>query len=150
MLDLVHFVFGPITLTGTEHLSDKFGTKFILTNFTSSNLRFGTIAVTYGVPESPRISFWTGSKSLELSPIEKLQVSFGMERIEPTLTNPIAKYKKQYLEYSTSAQDPRFKPGFIGQYLEFFTLAQGNRLGFDSATIRDAQRAVSFAQSLLD
>lgn len=150
IFDLADFIFGPPVITDKKYLNDKSGKKFIQANFSSGESRFGTITISFGVPESPKISFWTGSKSFELSPIEQLRVSIGMERIEPSLRQPIARYVKQYSNSTAATENPNLKPGFLGQYLEFFSLAQGKRVAHDSATIVSAQRAVSLAQTLLD
>lgn len=150
IFDLVDFIFGPPLITDKKHLNDESGKKFIQANFCSGESRLGTIAISFGVPESPKISFWTGSKSFELSPIEQLRVSIGMERIEPSLREPMARYVKQYSNNLVAPENPTFKPGFLGQYVEFFTLAQGKKAVYKSATVISAQRAVSLAQTLLD
>jgi predicted dehydrogenase len=150
ILDLLSFILGPITITHKEHMNDEDGIKYTLANFISSNLSIGTISIAYGVPDSPRISMWVGNKSIELSPIENLNISIGMKRVEPTASSPIATYAKEYSHWELDNDDIRFKPGFLRQYLEFYSLVEGKRTNFDSASVLDAQRAISLAHALLD
>ncbi len=150
LLDLLNFILGSITITNKEHISDEEGIKFTRASFISSNLSIGTISIAYGVPDSPRISMWTKDKSIELSPIEHLNLSIGMKRIEPTESLPIASYRKEYINWKLDNVDVRFKPGFLRQYLEFYSLAEGKRTSFDSASVLDAQKAISLAHELLN
>ena len=150
ILDLANFLFDSIVITDKRYLNDEFGHKFILANFTSNNTSYGTITIAYGIPENSKISLWSGNKSIDLSPIEKIQITTGMTRLEPTPTEPIARYVKQYSNWVLGDPDITFKPGFIRQYLEFYSLSKGERIGYDSATIMDAQKAVALAHSLIN
>ena len=150
LLDLLNFIFGPISITHKEHLRDASGNKFTSAGFATNNFSIGTISIAYGVPDSPRISMWVGNKSIELSPIENVNISIGMKRVEPTTNLPIATYTKKYSHWEMAEDDITFKPGFLKQYLEFHSLVEGKRTNYDSANVLDAHKAMLLAHTLLE
>ena len=79
-----------------------------------------------------------------------MNVSIGMKRVEPTTNLPIATYTKKYSHWEIAEDDIAFKPGFLKQYLEFYSLVEGKRTTYDSANVLDAHKAMLLAHTLLE
>ncbi len=148
-LDLLHFILGNRKLVHYSlEQSDVFGTlsKFLFLDYGSIK---GVLHITFGSPGNYRFDFQNGSILSSLSPIELYNEFDSMSIEQPTQESPIRRYRaiNSRSDYMPIIEDSLFKPGFLGQSIEFFNFVNGEKL-INGANLDDAVRAARLADAI--
>lgn len=149
MVDLTRYLFGEILNANTVFSSFTDGLQAVcLSVVTETGLR-GTIRCFGGVPENYSINYWNASTSVELKPIEFLNLNHGMELEEANSKFPFKRYRKNTYEWNLHDADIETKPGFALQYQEFKNFILGIPEGIPLPTLSDAYKSLYWAKRII-
>lgn len=148
-LDMARFVFGDLTVTAVERLSDErgwpCGVAALLQSPRGDVVQF---VGNWGTPANFALSIDRPGRRLELRPLEAGAVFTDMEVVEPTVEVPIRTYRPvQSGRVDLDEVDARLKPGFFAQAEAFARLCRGEDPA-PAARLEDAHAALVLAEAL--
>lgn len=123
MFDLIRFLIPEPTLNFVS--SDSSGSNFIYKIEDLENSSVGILRVSFGAIRNQQITWDSVNLSVTVKPIEYLTAANSFEVSEPTADLPIRRYVPimSTSEFPSSVLvDTTFKPGILGQAVEFLKL----------------------------
>ncbi|MFM5968872.1 MAG: Gfo/Idh/MocA family oxidoreductase [Micrococcales bacterium] len=155
VLDLLQHLFGELSIAGVAGVQNETGLVSRAVSFESASGAVGTTIITFGSPSGYFIDIHTPGKSASLKPIEFFNEFVGVQVIDPTPEVPLRHYvPTRGAAFELSQDDLDFKPGFLSQSRELYTLATDGPDALPmalrkSASIADARRILLLAEQLL-
>lgn len=148
--DLVNYLASGLTIVDVHHVqvvSERKGGVLVLR---SPRGDLCTISANWNTPANFSLAIDRDGERFELRPLEYGAIYRGMRVVEPTIDTPIRKYLPQRAFEILPDQDSiKFKPGFVAQCRALLDLIDGIRSPI-AAELRDAQVALSFAETLME
>ena len=149
ILDLLAYLFGPVSKLSTERCFDEIGIKAISTLIKFKSGACATVNISFNLPDLYEGKIATSSAVFTLKPIEQLTQRSEIEIIEPKEESKARIYKTRGPIWNIDKIDLQFKPGFYKQYLELKGLVNNTPRSI-GASLRDAKNALTLAEALLD
>lgn len=151
MLDLIRFLIPEPTLNFVS--SDLSGSNLIYRIDELEGSNVGLLRLTFGATRNQEIKWDSGNLSATVKPIECLTIANSFEVSEPTAELPIRRYvpimsKSDFA--SSVIVDAKFKPGILGQAVEFLNLIS-NPSKYNSSLLAkpiDAFEALKMAEKI--
>ncbi len=150
--DLINYLFDgpelefPIQASSSSH--PGFATVVLMTNKLGGRNQIGSLSLSFGSPSNYSISVSKPGGKAVLEPLEFFEEYRGLSVKEPSDENPIRTYSPNSIGRSElRPSEKKFKPGFLGQMRELYSLSEGGSLSeLKSATFDDAIGALQFAE----
>lgn len=149
MIDLVNYliinpqfregIFSELNLTSNFRIFQQ--TKYV-----------GSIEIHFNSKENTSIDFQNSFENIKIQPLEKLYRFNNIEIIEPKGRRQYRIYNvgfKNSPEKNTIEESGLYKPGFLGQYQEYFNYCKFNIHPNKLATLNDAYRALKIAEKIV-
>lgn len=151
-LDLLRFVFGPLSLKSVTRLAGPGGQlNGFAATLMSSRGDVIELSGNWGTPANFALSLDRPGRRVELKPLELASIFEGMEVLEPSNDIPIRRYVpilRNRVGLETS--DRLEKPGFVQQALAFKALFETDTLTPTvAARLEDAEAAIRLAEELV-
>lgn len=148
--DLVNYLASGLTIVDLHHVQTVNERKGSVLVLRSSRGDLCTISAIWNAPANFSLTIDRGGERFELRPLEYGALYRGMRVVEPTVDAPIRKYLPQrVIEIPPDQDSIKFKPGFVAQCRALLDLTNGTRSPI-AAGLRDAQVALSFAETLME
>lgn len=148
IFDLMLYLFGELTIIQKATVSDN-SNLHISCLLKDVNGNILNLKILFGVPGNYGIRVYSNGQTIELSPIESIEIFRGMKMIPATQDFPIKQYQpiSEYKAIPTR-DNLNFKPGFVPQYLELYEMCQGKN-PLISATLEDEKRNLNFVEEII-
>lgn len=151
MFDLIRFLIPEPTLNFVS--KDSTGSNLIYKIGDLEDSSVGILRVSFGAIRNQQIKWDSDNLSVTVKPIEYLTVANSFEVSEPTADLPIRRYvpiMSTSVSPSSVLVDSKFKPGILGQAVEFLKLVS-DPSGYESSLLAkpiDAFQALTMAEKI--
>ena len=146
--DLINYLLGvPVNIQSVKQ-NNRDGV-----NSTSSVLEFlngsiATVTFNFGIPANTSIDIYSDGKNICVKPLEILTTYDSILGIPASKEIPYKRYKLiSSQEWTLPKEDVFFKPGFVQQYKEFYSVVNGKKMKV-GANLQDAKNALDLAAKI--
>lgn len=148
-LDLVRYLFGPCRIESVLRNMNKENLHSILVLLKNHDEKLIEVMISFGLPVNTSIEVWFSDRTVICKPIEDFAEFVSMKMIQP---DKFIKYKRyipeKFKNWEISDSDSIFKPGFLEQYKEFFSVVAGDSPR-NLATLTDARSVLELATKII-
>jgi predicted dehydrogenase len=112
----------------------------------------GNINLSFNSKKNTSIEFENSDLSIKISPLEKLQKSNNFKVISPELNHAYTRYKTTFgksAEPMEIIESGNLKPGFLGQYLDFYQFCNSGVKPKKLASLDDAEKVLKLAEFIV-
>jgi predicted dehydrogenase len=113
----------------------------------------GNINLSFNSKKNTSIEFENSDLNMRISPLERLQISNSFKVIPPEQNYAYTKYKNVFdklSEPSEVIESGNLKPGFLGQYLDFYQFCNSGVKPKKLASLADAENVLKLAEHIIE
>ena len=149
MLDLLIYLIGKCDLRDPVYSKTNHNLNcriFHADNYT------GNINLSFNSKKNTSIEFENFDLNIQISPLERLQKSNSFKIISPELNYAYTKYKTVFenlSEPSEIIESGNLKPGFLGQYSDFYQFCNSGVKPKKLASLADAENVLKLAEFII-
>ena len=144
--DLLRYLFGDISWTHHESIADDKNYKALL-GFGKSKTGINIVLDScFNSSDNFGIQLISGSRRLELKPLESAQLFDGMNIVPPSVEVPVRRYLPVLKHELVETDESNMKLGFVRQAKDFRGFCNGHESS--AATIYDSYKALDLIEGL--
>ena len=148
-LDLVNYLFGYCRIVSLIKNMNKENLHSILVILKNNEEKLVEIVISFGLPVNTSIEVWFSDHVVACKPIEDFSEFAGMKMLQPDEFTTYKRYIPEKLgNWEISTSDSLYKPGFLEQYKEFFSVVAGNS-SKKLANLTDAKMVLELATKII-
>jgi predicted dehydrogenase len=148
-LDLVNYLFGYCKIVSVIKNMNKENLHSILVILKNYQDKLVEIVISFGLPVNTSIEVWFSDHIVACKPIEDFSEFVSMKMLQPDEFTTYKRYIPEKLRnWEISNSDSMYKPGFLEQYREFFSVVAGHS-SRNLANLMDARMVLEMASKII-